>query len=182
MAKAAATVWWWGAEAPEALMVCSMAKGFGVPMAFVAGSKRMVRRYEANSETRVHSSPISAAQIAAGERAVLFNRHPAEETRRRLSRLVKRFRNQLSKGGWEAAGGEFPVQSFSIPSEKETLTLYAGLLRSGVEPVLQAAGHNGQGRIAFLITANHSAEDVDQAAESWLRVVATGAPVRREAV
>jgi hypothetical protein len=71
------------------------------------------------------------------------------------------------------------VQAFPIPTEKEALSLYAGLLRLGMQPVLQAAGHDGQRRIAFLITANHSTGDVDQAAEAWLRAVGDGAPARR---
>jgi 8-amino-7-oxononanoate synthase len=169
---------WWATPAAEALVVCSMAKAFGAPLAFVAGSRRMIRRFEMNSETRVHSSPVSAAQISAGERAVVLNRDRGDEVRRILSQRVKRFRSQLAKAGWEPAGGQFPVQSFPIPSEKEAMSMYAGLLRSGIETVLQAAGHDGQRRIAFLITANHSAGDLDQAAEAWLRIVGAGTPAR----
>jgi len=170
---------WWGAPAADALVVCSMAKAFGAPLAFLAGSRRMIGRYEMNSETRVHSSPVSAAQVSAGERAVLLNRDRGNAVRRTLAQRVKRFRSQLAKANWTPAGGQFPVQSFPIPTEKEALSLYAGLLRLGVQTVLQAAGQDGQRRIAFLITANHSVDDVDQAAEAWLRAVGAGMPSRR---
>jgi 8-amino-7-oxononanoate synthase len=165
---------WWKAQKPEALVVCSMAKGFGVPMAFLAGNKRMIARFESTSETRTHSSPVSAAQVSAGERALLFNRVQGDAARRKLAQLVKRFRIRLGKAGWTPAGGLFPVQAFPIPSEKEALAIYASLLRLGVEPVLQAAGHGGQRRISFLITASHRADDLDQAADAWLAAVSRG--------
>jgi len=175
-----ASLRWWGASpAADVLAVCSMAKGFGAPLAFVAGSKRMIRRYENNSETRVHSSPVSAAQVSAGERAMLLNRDRAEGARRTLAARVTRFRAQLARADWEPAGGLFPVQSFPIPGEKEAFALYAALLRLGVETVLQAAGHDGRRRIAFLIRADHSNEDIDQAAEAWLRAVSPPASARR---
>ncbi len=170
---------WWGTPAEDAVTVCSMAKAMGAPLAFAAGSRRMIRRYEMNSETLVHSSPVSAAQVAAGERAVVLNRERGEEARRTLALRVAEFRTQLARAKWRPAGGRFPVQSFAIPSEKEALALHASLSRMGVQTVLQAAGHGGQRRIAFVITAKHSAADVDQAAETWLRAVTACGPARR---
>jgi len=169
---------WWNLQGPEVVMVCSMAKALGTPMAFVAGTRKLIRRYEMNGQTRVHSSPVSAADISAGDHALISNQHRGDTIRRRLAHLVKVFRSRLEPVGWRPLGGLFPVQAFPVPRESDALALYAALLRLGVEPVLQAAGHDGRRRIAFLITAKHSDEDVRHAAEAWLRAVLLRPAVR----
>src|SRR5262249_34455930 len=44
-----------GAAASDALVVTSLAKAFGVPVAAISGRRAVLRRYAARSEARVHS-------------------------------------------------------------------------------------------------------------------------------
>ncbi len=49
---------WNDVGGPDVLVVSSLAKGFGVPLAVLAGSSAIIRRFEAKSETRIHNSPL----------------------------------------------------------------------------------------------------------------------------
>ncbi len=54
---------------PNALVISSLAKGFGVPVAVLSGSSAVVRSFELRSDTRAHCSPPSVAVLrAAGRR------------------------------------------------------------------------------------------------------------------
>lgn len=54
---------------PGVVVVASLAKAFGAPLAVLGGDATMVDRIEQQSETRVHCSPPSAAAVAAAARA-----------------------------------------------------------------------------------------------------------------
>jgi len=53
---------WCGVAGDDLARVCSLAKGFGAPLAVLAGSARVVARFEAEAATPVHCSPPSAAR------------------------------------------------------------------------------------------------------------------------
>src|SRR5262249_15113837 len=55
------------------VLVCALAKSFGVPMAVLSGSRALVERFEAASQTRVHCSPPSAAHLRAAAHALMLN-------------------------------------------------------------------------------------------------------------
>src|SRR5262249_39774198 len=93
------------------VLVSSLAKGFGVPMAIVAGSESSVARFEAGSMTNVHSSPPSFADLRAAERALRINHRSGDALRSRLARLVRRFRCRMLAAGIGVANSVFPVQS-----------------------------------------------------------------------
>jgi len=61
-------------NSPDVLVVSSLAKAFGVPVAVIAGSGSLTGRYERRSETRVHCSPPSFAHLRAAEHALEVNR------------------------------------------------------------------------------------------------------------
>ena len=152
---------WSGASGADVLVVSSMAKGFGVPMAVLAGNEAMVRRFEATSETRVHCSPPSNPAVHAAERALATNREHGDSLRLRLAQLVRYLRNRLAQAGLFAIGGLFPVQTLAPVPNLDASTLHERLLRLGVRAVLLRA-RSGQGaRLTFIITARHGPSDID---------------------
>src|SRR5262249_45152342 len=98
---------WSNISAPDVLVGGSLAKGFGVPVAVLAGSTVMIRRFEEQSETRVHSSPPSIAVIHAAEHALAVNRERGDRLRLRLAQGVRHFRKRLAAAGFSATGGLF---------------------------------------------------------------------------
>ena len=157
---------WAGIGGPDVLVVSSLAKGFGAPVAVLAGSEAMVRHFEENSETRVHCSPPSAAVIHAAEHALAISERFGDRLRLRLAQLIRHFHNRLKGIGLSATGGLFPVQALVPPPGLDAKTLYDRLLQCGIWTVLHRGRNGHRPRIGFLVTARHRQDDIDRAVDA----------------
>ncbi|HEY8202885.1 MAG TPA: aminotransferase class I/II-fold pyridoxal phosphate-dependent enzyme [Actinomycetota bacterium] len=155
-----------GIEGPDIVVVSSLAKGFGVPMAAVAGGDKAVARFEARSETRVHASPPSLCHIYAGQRALALNQEEGERLRATLTRRILRFRSLTAGLGVSVRGGVFPVQTLVMPAGVDAAGVYARLLASGIRTVLHAPRCGRGLQVSFLVTARHRPADIDRAVET----------------
>jgi 8-amino-7-oxononanoate synthase len=161
------------------LVGSSLAKGFGVPLAVLAGSATMLRRFEAESATRVHCSPPSSAVIHAAEHALDENRRRGTALRLRLTQCVRHFRRRLSEVGLSAAGGLFPVQTLAPISGLDSSVLYERLLHRGIRTVLRRSCHGRRRCISFLLTARHTRSDIDRAVDALVCAADTPAHSQR---
>jgi len=141
----------------------SLAKGFGVPVAVLAGSAAMVERFEQQSETRVHCSPPSVAVIAASARALAINRRYGDAVRMKLAEQVLHFRRGLRRLGLVATPGLFPMQPVRLPKQVAAQDLHEELRERGIEAVLHGGERGKQAWISFIVTARHTAEEIDTA-------------------
>ncbi len=153
---------WCGIDGPEALVFASLAKGFGVPLAVLAGSRARVLDYEEKSLTRVHCSPPSIAVLRAAEQTLLCNRREGEALRARLIERVRRFRRGVNAAGLITAQGLFPVQAIRSAQGIPAPALYRRLAARGIRAVLHRAGE-GSSRVSFLLSAKHTREQIDAA-------------------
>jgi 8-amino-7-oxononanoate synthase len=153
---------WSGATGPEVIVLGSLAKSFGAPLAVLAGSRAFVRRFEERSLTRVHCSPPSTAALRAAEHALLGNRGEGESRRRRLLDLVRRFRRGLRAAGLAVSGGVFPVQSIRPGTGMPAPLLHRRLAERGLRAVLHQ-GEDNQPRVSFFITSGHTRAEIDAA-------------------
>ena len=152
---------WTGLEYANAIVVSSLAKGFGVPVAMLGASEEVIRRFEQLSETRTHCSPPSTAVIRAAEHALAVNATQGDELRQRLHGLVQRFRRGLKEQGLHTMGGVFPVQTLRPTPGLSVTALDGHLQRHGVRAVLHRAHGNSGARLSFLISARHSGQMID---------------------
>ncbi|MGB8466860.1 MAG: aminotransferase class I/II-fold pyridoxal phosphate-dependent enzyme [Terrimicrobiaceae bacterium] len=164
---------WSGLHAPEALVFSSLAKGFGVPIAVLAGSRAWIRRYEEKSLTRVHCSPPSVATLRAAEHAVEMNRTWGDILRHRLALLVRRFREGLRALGLSASGGLFPIQTLVLPPRVDAEYLHRDLENRGLRTVLRAGRKHAPPQLTFLLTAAQSQSAVQRAVETIDHALAT---------
>jgi 8-amino-7-oxononanoate synthase len=151
---------------PDVLVVSSLAKGFGVPVAALSGSLAEVRRFEDKSDTRVHCSPPSIAVLHAAAHALEVNRREGEALRLRLAQHVRHFRQRLKEMGLSAIGGLFPVQTITPSHNLDSLAVHERLLRSGVRTVLRRSRYSGGALLTFIITASHHLSDIDVAVDA----------------
>ena len=158
-----------GLRSRSVVVLASLAKAFGVPVAVVAGPSDMVARYEAEAETRFHCSPPSVAALRAAEHALALNELRGDALRRRLAALVGRFRGGLAALGLRAEGARFPVQTIQAD-------LHASLLEHGVRTIRRSGG------VTFLITAAHCPADVDVALRALDVATRRGAGRRRRRI
>lgn len=160
------TAAWLGLRGPALIVACSLAKGLGVPLATLAGSAEMIERFERSGLTRQHCSAPSSAHLSAASRALALNRERGEALRHLLARKVARFRGRLQAGDIAVHGGLFPVQTPELGSRAPAI--HRALRARGITGVLHDGG--GRPRLSFLITAAHSNEALDEAADALLRL------------
>src|SRR5262249_19696524 len=148
---------WHGMTAPHLIVGASLAKAFGTPIALLAGSEPLIRRFHERSETRVHSSPPSVAVIEAARHALAVNRTCGDALRGRLQQRVASFREWLRQSGLATTGGWFPVQTLRAPPELSVQRLYQQLLERGIRTVLRRGRNEGRPLLTFVVSAAHSA-------------------------
>jgi len=141
----------------------SLAKAFGVPVAVLAGSSAMLDEFERKSGTRVHCSPPSVAMVAAAARASAINRRRGDALRMTLAQRVSRFRQGLRKLGLIAIPSLFPMQPIRLPENIAAEDLHEELRERGIETVLHRGEGGGKAWISFILTARHSANEIDTA-------------------
>ncbi|MCI5222761.1 MAG: pyridoxal phosphate-dependent aminotransferase family protein [Candidatus Electrothrix sp. AR4] len=165
---------------PEVIVVSSLAKGFGVPVTVLAGSRNLVNWFANRSETRIHCSPPSVAVIHAVEHALQINAAYGDQLRRHLARLVLSFSRMLAAAGIRLLKGLFPVQTL-LPENSgldvNAVRLHDALLDCGIRSVLHH-GHSGRrAQLSFLLTARHELDDIVQSAEVLRRILCTEASI-----
>jgi 8-amino-7-oxononanoate synthase len=151
------------------VVVSSLAKAFGAPVAMLGGSRALVERFHESSATLVHCSPPSAVSIAAAQRAMALNRELGDALRERLIQRVIRFRRGLA--GLLAAESSFPVQSLKLPRQIDVRALHQALLGRGVRSVLHRNSRDGSPRISFVLTARHELREIDGVVEALTELV-----------
>lgn len=158
----AGTAAWHGTQGQGLIIGSSLAKGFGVPLAVLGGSQSFIKRFEAESATRIHCSPPSIALIQAVRHALEINKTCGDQLRQRLLRLVRQFKQGLLRIGLSAMGGLFPVQTLKSIPNIDAAWLHEQLLKLGVRTVLHRSRIGNAPLLSFLITALHAPNDINQ--------------------
>ena len=154
---------WHDIRDPHALLVSSLAKGFGVPLTVLAGGGSFISDYEWKSQTRVHCSPPSFATLRALRHALKVNAERGDALRLRLARVVRHFRRRLADAGLSAEGNLFPVQTLVAPAALDAETLHERLQKMGTRTVLHRPRADQGARLSFILTAAHTPADIDEA-------------------
>jgi 8-amino-7-oxononanoate synthase len=158
-----------GIHSDEVVMVSSLAKAFGVPVAMVGGSRPLISSLRSNSLMRTHCSPPSVAVIAAATHALQQNRRHGDALRNLLARNVSRLRRGLNSLGIAASRSLFPVQPLRLPSNT-AVSVHAKLQQRGVHALLQRNSSSGS-QLTLVVTARHTPEEIDEAMETLAHAV-----------
>lgn len=151
-----------GLADPSVLVISSLAKGFGVPVAVLAGSSAAVEYFKNRSHTRVHCSPPSIAHLLAVQQALAINERQGEALRSRLVQLVNYFRHRLAAAGFSLGSGLFPVQTLANTARFDLPQIHERLLQRGIRTVLHQNHGLKEARISFIITALHALSHIDE--------------------
>lgn len=144
---------------PELVMTASLAKGFGVPLTVVAGPARKIAQLRQLGETRLHCSPVTAAEIAALHRALSVDRRRGALLRRQLSGLVLAFRSMLRGAGLAPVGAAFPVVTLALP-RRIVARASAGLAARGIHAIARRLCAGGSTGLSFILTVRHTLEEL----------------------
>jgi 8-amino-7-oxononanoate synthase len=144
------------------VVIASLAKALGVPLAVLAGPATHIASFATASQTRLHLSPPSTVALRAAHRALSINRAEGDELRARLLRRVRQFHTGTEELGLAASGEDLPVQGLPSVPLPMLAKLRAELDRRGVRTVAQRLSPR-RGRLCFLINARHGQRDVTDA-------------------
>ena len=162
-----------GLEGEEAiLVVASLAKGFGAPLAMVAGPRALTEELTERGETLVHCSPPPLPTLAAAERALAMNSTEGDALRAGLAARVSRLRRLMLARGFLLRGGRFPMQRLPLADVRTAIALRDALARRGVEAVVRRSRCNDEVSLTFIVTARHGEEQLGRAAAALAGAVA----------
>ncbi len=144
-----------GLQSPKILVVTSLAKALGVPVAVLAGSTKQIERYRQLSEVRIHTSPVSNLHAWVAWQSLQNDRVQGDTLRNRLYQNVTLFQRSVRSAA--TTGGCFPVQKLALASAKTVFLVYRHLRLKGIQPLLLANSQQPTvPEIAFCIRADHS--------------------------
>jgi 8-amino-7-oxononanoate synthase len=160
---------WSAAPGDRMLSITSLAKSFGVPMAVISGSHRLIGEFRASSGTVDHSSPPSIAHLSAAQRALTINSEEGDCRRRRLFAGVTRFKQRLSMAGISSKGGLFPVQHLGGLSQDSLLSLHQALEKDDIRTVLTKDHQSPVPQLTLLFRAGLRDEEIDRVTDKLIR-------------
>jgi 8-amino-7-oxononanoate synthase len=166
------TMRWLGASALAAVQVASLAKAYGAPLAVTTGPSSVVTPLRTHG-SRWHSSPPSAADLAAAE---IATRDEAENDarRQRLARLVLLLRDGLASLGLPVTGRPFPLVSVVPRDPSVARALYDWLVTCRIRSLLRQARCGDRLSVSFSLTASHRRADITHALEVMSRAPLAG--------
>jgi 8-amino-7-oxononanoate synthase len=162
------------------IIVSSLAKAFGAPIAAIAGSARSIAAFVGRSDTRIHCSPPSAAALHAAARALALNASVGERLRGTLWGLVRRFRGLLEAAGLPVGQGLFPVQTIPFVPGINANALHRSLRSRGIATILQGDHHGLGNRVSFIITSRHRSEELEHAVATLATAMRAAPRTRRQ--
>ncbi len=148
------------------IVVGTFGKAFGVNGGFIAASPAVIEAVRQKADTYIYTNPLSVADCAAATAALDVADGP--EGRERLVHLremTQRFREGISRLGWESIPGPHPVVPLLVRDTARTRELVRHFYDNGVLvvgltfPVVP----RGDETIRFQINAAHTAADIDHA-------------------
>lgn len=151
----------WHAQAGHrrCVLVSSLAKAFGAPLAVLCGTRSRVEEFRRRAQSLVHTSPPVLPVLHAAARALRVNAEDGEARRRHLLRLIRRLRCGLRNLGYWPVGGCHPIQGLGTMSPDMAMRLHRALHEQGSEILLR------QGRCGVLpsvvLRADHPVEAID---------------------
>jgi glycine C-acetyltransferase len=157
-------------DAPPAdLLVATLGKAFGVNGGYVVANETIIRYLRETSPFYIYSNPITPAEAAAAHKAVdLLDGPVGKALLNHLHSMTVRFKDGLTRLGFETLPGEHPVVPLMLRDTGRTKAMVAHLYRN----CILATGLNypvvpkGDEEIRFQISADHTSADIDAALEA----------------
>ncbi|QJR35696.1 aminotransferase class I/II-fold pyridoxal phosphate-dependent enzyme [Gemmatimonas groenlandica] len=138
------------------VLITSLAKAFGVPVASLSGERQVVQAFRQQSETRVHCSPPAIASVLAAKAALAVNTTQGDELRARLATNVTTFRTAMRSAGVPLQTPTlFPVQSTPVMDAGQASHVHAYLAAHDIHVVRQRSRCGDGVQLTFLISTSH---------------------------
>uniref|UniRef100_A0A7C4U7V5 Aminotransferase class I/II-fold pyridoxal phosphate-dependent enzyme n=1 Tax=candidate division WOR-3 bacterium TaxID=2052148 RepID=A0A7C4U7V5_UNCW3 len=146
------------------LLIGTLGKAFGVNGGYVVSDEIITTYLREKAITYIYSNPITTAEAACALKVLKFLDSPKGIKRLEyLRKITKRFKDGLTKLGYETIEGEHPIVPLFVRDTKKTSELVKYLIDNGI----LATGLNypvvprGDETIRFQVNADHTESDID---------------------
>jgi 8-amino-7-oxononanoate synthase len=170
---------WLGITEPGAVLVASLAKGFGTPLTVIAGPRPTIRAIRLKSETPVHASGPTAADRSALRFVSDVPPRILDGRRDHLGRLTTDLRVRLRRHGLRPVGLPFPFML--AEPDQDAVALAAALAAHGCRVLAlrrRCQPRRGASVIGLALRADHTRRDLNRIDQALLAV--TPVPGRLE--
>ena len=146
------------------ILIGTLGKAFGVNGGYVVAGSVVIDYLRETAPLYIYSNPISAGEAVAAAKAVaLVDSQTGRDLLKHLSEIARRFRDGLTRLGFETIAGDHPIVPLVLRDTPRTSALVRhlrehGVLATGLTfPVVP----RGSEEIRFQISADHTAADID---------------------
>jgi 8-amino-7-oxononanoate synthase len=164
------TVRWQGLKHDGVVWLGSLAKAYGTPVTVITADRPTVARIARHGGNRLHSSPPSAADLAAGLGALRNFRIP--RLRERLWRLTCWVRRAFGDLGLAPQGQPFPIVGTRTDSLQLARRWRAGLAALGVQVLVQLPRCRPGALLSAVVRSDHTQADLDRLVRGLASVTA----------
>ncbi len=149
----------------------TLSKAIGVIGGYVAGSNTMYEWLNHRARPVLFSTALPPAAIGAITEAVKMLKESTEYTDR-LWDNAKYWKEKIGKLGFNTGHSETPITPVIIGEEAKTMEFSKKLLENGVfvSGIVFPTVPKGTGRVRCMVTAGHTKEQLDRAAEVFEKV------------
>ena len=162
------TARWLGLSHDRLLWLGSLAKAYGTPVTVITGDSATVGTVARNGGNRMHSSPPSAADLAAGIGALRSSGLP--RLRRRLWRLTLWLRTAFADLGLPPMGLPFPIVGTRVGSLPLARRWRTALAAQGVQVLVQLPRCRPGALVSAVVRADHTQADLDRLVQALAAV------------
>ena len=146
------------------ILIGTLGKAFGVNGGYLVAGNAVIDYLRETAPLYIYSNPISPGEAAAAETAVALVDGPiGRDLLKHLSGTARRFRDGLTRLGFETIPGDHPIVPLVLRDTPRTANLVRhlrehGVLATGLTfPVVP----RGSEEIRFQISADHTTADID---------------------
>ena len=160
------------------VVIASLSKALGVPVAVVAGQGEVIARLMAQSSAFFHNSQPTPPVLAAALTALEVSANEGDQLRANLLTLVRQFRAGLANLKLPLlTATEFPVQARGMTDPETARQVGIALVQDGVWPVAtRARDPDYRAALTFVFTALHTERDIERALTALDRAIIGSAP------
>jgi glycine C-acetyltransferase len=149
----------------------TLSKAFGVVGGYAASSSILVDYLRQKSRPFLFSSAMTVPDTAACIEAVKILQE-SEDRVKRLWENANYFKKKMKEAGFNTWKSQTPITPIVIGDEKKTQEFARRLFDEGifVQAIVYPTVPNGTARVRVMISAIHTKEDLDFAAEKFIKV------------
>lgn len=149
---------WAGIRSDKVVLITSLAKSLGTPVAVLSGSHAVLECFRQQSKTRLYCSPASPVLVRHALRTLQVHARQGGQQRRKLLGNIRLFRHLLTALGMRLEGGSlFPLQKLVLQQAPHCMQIFHAVRRYGIEPVITRS-QQGACAVTFILRADHSPE------------------------